>query len=115
MCALKKAIEINPNYAEAHFRLGQISLDKTLLDEAQAEFTKATDINPHYAAAFYYLGVTCFAKEDASHAINAFKKAIEIEPKNAIAHFDLGYCLCQRKAFRQCHHRICHSRQAGTG
>ena len=47
----RKAIELDPNYALAHYRLGAALATKGLLDEAIAEFRKAIELDPNNAMA----------------------------------------------------------------
>ena len=44
----QKALEINPNYMEAHSNLGVALFQKGQLDEAIAQYQKALEINPNY-------------------------------------------------------------------
>ena len=43
MAEYQKALEINPNYAEAHYNLGNALIQKGQVDEAIAEFQKALE------------------------------------------------------------------------
>ena len=53
----QKALEINPNYAEAHNNLGIAFLQKGQVDEAIDQYQKALEINPNYADAHNNLGI----------------------------------------------------------
>ena len=52
----RKALQIQPDYAEAHNNLGIALYDKRQLDEAIAEYRKALQIQPDYAMAHNNLG-----------------------------------------------------------
>jgi len=52
----RKAIEINPDYAEAYSNLGIILRDFGKLKEAEISYRKAIEIKPDYADAHYNLG-----------------------------------------------------------
>ena len=43
----QKALEIKPNYPEAHYSLGQRLFGKGQMDEAIEQFQKALEINPN--------------------------------------------------------------------
>ena len=71
---LKKVIELNPKYAQAHMDLGVIYLSKRLLDYAQDEFETALDIEPDNPE---------IIREYANflHAVSEFEKADEYYAK----------------------------------
>jgi len=74
----KKALEINPNYAEAHSNLGVAYGDKGLVAQAIAEYKKAIKINPNDAEAYMNLAVAYYYKGEYSLAIKHCDKAIEL-------------------------------------
>ncbi|MBA7497165.1 Photosystem I assembly protein Ycf3 [subsurface metagenome] len=74
----KRAIEINPNYAEAHGNLGVAYAAKGMYDEAIAEYKRAIGINPNYAEAHNNLAVAYYYKEDYSLAIKHCDITIEL-------------------------------------
>jgi serine/threonine protein kinase/predicted negative regulator of RcsB-dependent stress response len=70
----RRAIELNPNFDEAHHQLGFIYLHIGLLDKAQQEIEKALAINSSNTLARYRLGVInmCRAKyEEAFQIFNS--------------------------------------------
>jgi tetratricopeptide (TPR) repeat protein len=70
----RRAIELNPNFDEAHHQLGFVYLHIGLLDKGRAELEKALAINPGNTLARYRLGVIdmCLAKyEDAFQIFNS--------------------------------------------
>jgi tetratricopeptide (TPR) repeat protein len=75
----RRAIELNPNFDEAHHQLGFIYLHIGLLDKAQQEIEKALAINPGNTLARYRLGVInmCRAKyEEAFQIFNSTPRDI---------------------------------------
>jgi tetratricopeptide (TPR) repeat protein len=86
----KKAITIEPRYAEAYSNLGIAYADKGRLDDAISEYKKAITIEPRYAKAYNNLGIAYANKGELDGAISAFKKALIIEPNKANAHYNLG-------------------------
>jgi len=48
---LQKALQINPDYADAHNNLGCALIQKRSVNEAITHFQKALQINPGYADA----------------------------------------------------------------
>jgi tetratricopeptide (TPR) repeat protein len=86
----KKAIALNPNYADAHNILGLAYANKGMRDEAIAEFKKAIALNPNDAEAHNNLGVAYGNKGMLDEAITEFKKAIALNPNYAEAHYNLA-------------------------
>ncbi len=87
---LKRAIEINPNLAEAHYNLGNTYYKKGMYDVAIVEYKKAIEINPYNDSAYCNLGVVYRHKGMYDEAIIQYKKAIEINPNNPEAYNNLG-------------------------
>ena len=89
----KKAIELKPDYAEAHYNLGvtlQNNLGVTLqnlgrLDEAEKSYKKAIELKPDFPEAHNNLGNTLNYKGDLVAAIDSYKQALNIQPDYAEA------------------------------
>ena len=73
--AFRRALSINPNWAEAHSLLGSALSRAGDLHEAEAELRKAVQLKPDYAEGWNYLGE--FLKEHGKEkeAQEAFAKA----------------------------------------
>lgn len=100
----KKAIETNPQYAEAHYNLGNAYYGKGMFDkwkynEAIAEYKKAIEINPQYAEAHNSFGKAYYQKKMYDEAISEYKKAIEINPQYAEAHYNLGMAYGRKRMY----------------
>ncbi|MFM6787580.1 MAG: tetratricopeptide repeat protein, partial [Microcystis panniformis] len=52
-----KAIEINPNYAEAYLNRGNLYYNQQKYELALSDYSKAIEINPNYAYAYYNRGI----------------------------------------------------------
>jgi predicted negative regulator of RcsB-dependent stress response len=86
----QKALEIYPNYAEAHYNLGIVLFQKGQVDEAIAHFQKALEINPLLAEAYDNLG-TAFAREGRfSEAMTKFQEALRLNPRDVNAQNNLA-------------------------
>jgi serine/threonine protein kinase/Flp pilus assembly protein TadD len=78
----RKAVEINPELAEAHASLGfAVSLKKDF-NEAVKEFEKSINLNPQSFEAYYYYGRMCFARGDFEKTASLFEKAIKVRPED---------------------------------
>ncbi len=86
----RKAIEIKPEYAEAHSNLGVLLNDLGKLQEAELSTRKAIEIKPDYAEAHSNLGNVLRDLGYLQDADLSYRKAIEIKPDFAEAHHNLG-------------------------
>ena len=59
----RKALEIRPDYAEAHVDLGNVLTSRGQVDEAIAHYQKALEIKPDYAEAHNNLGLALASRE----------------------------------------------------
>ena len=85
-----KALRIKPDYAEAHYNLGNVLKALGRGDEAIGCYSKALQINPEYAEAHNNLGNVFqdFGRHD--EAIACYTKALQIKPAFADAHIPTG-------------------------
>jgi serine/threonine-protein kinase len=97
--AVRKAIVLDPNYADAHRSLGNIFYLQQKYIEAEAAFRKAIVLKPDFAAAYCNLGVVLNALERYAEAEAAARKAIGLEPDLAIAYNTLGVALKDQKQY----------------
>ena len=81
-----KAIEVNPNDAEAYNNRGVVYDNKGQHDKAIADYDKAIEINPKYATAYNNRGFAYYIKGQYDKAIADCTKVIEIDPKYATAY-----------------------------
>ena len=89
----RKAIEIKPDYAMAHYNLGIILQEIGKSQEAELSYHKAIEIKPDYAEAHSNLGVLLKDLGKSQEAELSYRKAIEIKPDYAMAHYNLGNIL----------------------
>jgi tetratricopeptide (TPR) repeat protein len=55
--SFRKAVEVNPNEAEAYINLGIVLYDCGKLEEAIAQYQQALHLDPKRADAHYHLGI----------------------------------------------------------
>ncbi len=87
--SLRKAIEIKPNFAEAHSNLGNILRDIGKLQEAELSTRKAIKIKPNLAEAYSNLGSILIDLGKLKEAELSTRKAIELKPDFADAAWNL--------------------------
>ena len=87
----KKAIELNPNYANSYhwYALLLGAMDRWV--ESAAEAKKALDLEPLSAQFRMVLGVTLYQMRLYDKAVEEFKRTIEIDPTFFPSHFFLGW------------------------
>jgi serine/threonine protein kinase/Tfp pilus assembly protein PilF len=68
----RRAIELNPNFDEAHHQLGFVYLHIGMLDKGQQEIEKALAINPGNTLARYRLGVIDMCRAKYAEAFQIF-------------------------------------------
>jgi Flp pilus assembly protein TadD len=89
----KKAIELKPDYAEAHYNLGVMLQNLGRFDEAEKSYKKAIELKPDFPEAYNNLGATLLKLSKIEEAEKSYKKAIELKPDYAEAHYNLGVML----------------------
>ena len=82
VAACRKALRINPNYAEAHTNLGAALLRLGMPDEAIAALRKAIELKPDLAEAHNSLAVALTQLGRFSEAAESFEQAIGLAPAN---------------------------------
>jgi len=78
--ASKRALQLQPNLAEAHVSRGLACLVSRAFDSAEAEFVRALELNPSLFDAYYFYARTRFHQGDLEMAADLFKKAAEADP-----------------------------------
>jgi serine/threonine protein kinase/Flp pilus assembly protein TadD len=91
--ASRKAVELDPELAEAHVARGvAISLGKRH-DEAGEEFETAIRLNPRFFEAYYFCARGHYARGHSEQAVDWFQRAIEARPEDYQAPSLLGSAL----------------------
>src|SRR6266852_5135038 len=80
--AALKAIEIDPQSAEAHASLGLVLNHKLDWPGAEREFKRALQLDPHYANAHHWYGDNLSAKGRHDEALFEAKQALALDPLN---------------------------------
>ena len=92
LSANQKAVEVKPDYAEAHFNLGNTKeIDR--LDEAEASYRKAITLKPDFTSALNNLGLILQELGKLEDSKLNLKKAISFKPDFSEAHSNLGITL----------------------
>jgi tetratricopeptide (TPR) repeat protein len=86
----KKAIEIDPDYLEAHANYAGMLLDIGDVDEAIRQINTVLTLQPNHAVALTMLAQAYRFKELYGQSIEAAQKAIALAPKSAEPHLWMG-------------------------
>lgn len=89
----KEAIELDPDYLPARYRLAQVHLDLNQTDEASALYTSLLNKPEYRAAAHYGLGQVSSIKHDHTGAIQHLSSALELQPEARQIHYPLALAL----------------------
>ena len=85
-----KALQIDPNYADAYYELGVTLEAQGHPKEALKHYSEALRMNPDYAEVYNNIGVILSKQGKSKIAIDHFQKAIQIRPNYALAYYNLG-------------------------
>jgi tetratricopeptide (TPR) repeat protein len=89
----EQALAIKPDYAEAHYNLGNTLKELGQLEAASNSYERALTIKPDYAEAHYNLGNTFQKLGQLDAGVKSYEKALAIKPDYAEAHNNLGLTL----------------------
>lgn len=91
----KQALEVNPNFLQAHINLIQLYGRLNQPTQAEIHYRRAVQINPSAAEAHYNFGVVLVGAQKQAAAKTAFAQALVSNPHFAEAHFNLGILALQ--------------------
>ena len=74
----QQALDINPNYGNAHYNFGNMLLQAGRTDEAIAHYQKALEINPNKINTLSNLAGAYFQKRQLSDAVPLMQRALAL-------------------------------------
>jgi len=90
----RRALELSPNSAEAHYRYALLLSSLLRTAEALAEIKTAVELDPLSVAVNQIAGSILYFAGREVEAIERLERAIEIDPSAAFAHDNLGLARC---------------------
>ena len=90
IAAYRRAIEINPEFAEALANLGLLLNGKGLRAEAISIYRQSISLQPNNPEVHCNLGSALSEDGLLDEAMNCYRRAIEINPEFANAHYNMG-------------------------
>jgi tetratricopeptide (TPR) repeat protein len=97
----KRAIELRPNYAEAHQWYADFLMQMGRFNEARSRLEKAQDIDPLSLFIRNQLGLVYYYERNYDQAIQQYMKTIETDPKHISAHILIGRAYAQKGAYKE--------------
>jgi eukaryotic-like serine/threonine-protein kinase len=97
-----KAIELNPNYANAHlYYAGGYLTPMGRHQEAIAEMKRALALDPLSSALNNYMGNTYLWAGEYQNAVHQFEHTIDLDPTFPLVHFFFSSCLLEMGKYEQ--------------
>ena len=88
--AAGRALEIDPDLAEAHASLGHAMLHNWQWERGEKELRKAIELNPRYPSAHHWYSEHLTAMGRCAESIRELKLAAELDPLSLVISADLG-------------------------
>jgi len=97
----KRAIELNPNCAEAHYPYANYLSVLGHHEEAVEEAKRALDLDPLSGITNANMAYILYAARRFDEAIEHCRKALQIEPDSLYLHFHLWRSLTEKKMYKE--------------
>jgi len=94
---LKKAIEIDPDFIQAHNNLGATYINLREYDGAVAELQKTIELAPNLQEPYHNLGMALLLLHRLPEAEAAARRALDLRPKHSGARYTLGRILAMEE------------------
>ncbi|MFB3906796.1 MAG: tetratricopeptide repeat protein [Candidatus Eisenbacteria bacterium] len=88
--AYRRALELDPDHADAHLNLGRLLHEEGNLSAAAAHYRQAARSRPEDATAWFNLGVCEQDRGRGERAVRYYRHAITLDPNLADAHMNLA-------------------------
>lgn len=118
LSASRRAIELDPQSAEAHASLGLAEYLSRNYEDARREFETALELDAELFEAYYFYGRSCFAQGQFEKAAALFGAASQANPDDYQAPSLRGLCFRAldrmaeaREAFQECLQKVEHHLQ----
>ena len=93
LIALKKVIELNPNYVDAHFNIGVVLNDQGKIQKSIDAYQKCISLFPNYPDAYINLGLALRGQGKIENSIETFLTVLTLKPDYAEAIVNIGVSL----------------------
>ncbi len=93
--AYRRALDLDPDHADAHVNLGRIHHEMGELAPAEYHYRAALQTDPDEATAAFNLGVVLEDRNRPADALAVYEKVLHADPAHADAHYNAAG-LCKR-------------------
>jgi Flp pilus assembly protein TadD len=104
--AYERAVDLDPDLAEAHNLLGAALAGKGEMVRAEKEFLRALDINPDSAEPLGNLGYLLIARGDPSQSVFYLARSVQLKPNDAEARTNYAVTLARLNQFEDAQQQI---------
>jgi tetratricopeptide (TPR) repeat protein len=97
----KRAIELNPNFADAHHLYGQYLFSMRRPVEGRAELNRAEQLAPFSGQVYVSACGSFWLNRQYDESISHCRRGLEFDPQNAYLHINLGLNLASKGQFEE--------------
>lgn len=97
----RRALELNPNYADAHHFYSRFLASLGRLAEAQAELKRSQELDPLSLEVQANAGVILYFGRRYDEAIQELRTISELDPKFFVPYWGLGLCYEQKGMYKE--------------
>lgn len=105
LAELEKALDLNPDNRELHFRIGGIYLAQKQVDEAVQEFERTLS-DPPLVDELVYVGQVLIQLGQPIKARPFIERALKLDPKSVDAHLTLANVLVAAQNLKEAEHEL---------
>lgn len=93
--SLRRAIEINPNYSDAHMIYGYTLMLQGRFSDSKPYLQRAIELDPLSIVKKVSLGNAFYFERDSATAIDIYQQSLNMDPNSGLAHWSLGNAFLQ--------------------
>jgi superkiller protein 3 len=86
----RKAVKLDPEFAQAYNKLGDYLIKKGQVNEAVAAYRKSIDLNPEHQNSHFDLGCSLAMLGEYDAALDSLNHAFELKPSHSEIHCHIG-------------------------
>jgi tetratricopeptide (TPR) repeat protein/predicted O-methyltransferase YrrM len=93
----RRAIQLRPDFLEAHYDLGVALADQGEWQTAQISLLQALQINPNHASSHHALGKVAEQMGNLPEALQSYRQGVKLDPNAVNLHYSLSDLLLKLK------------------